>query len=80
MAHFPRIAVVGAGLIGGSVLLAAARRGLAGSLACWSRSEKSRETLRGLGVAEVCADPTECVRGADLVVVATPVEIGRAHV
>jgi prephenate dehydrogenase len=74
MAHFPRIAVVGAGLIGGSVLLAAARRGLAGSLACWSRSEKSRETLRGLGVAEVCADPAECVRGADLVVVATPVD------
>ena len=38
MAQFKRIAVVGAGLIGGSILLAAARKGLAGSLACWSRS------------------------------------------
>ena len=74
MAQFKRIAVVGAGLIGGSILLAAARRGLAGSLACWSRSENSRATLRGFGVAEVFADAAECVKGADLVVVTTPVD------
>ena len=74
MAPFKRIAVVGAGLIGGSVLLAAARRNLAGSLACWSRSESSRETLRKLGVAEVLPSVAECVRGADLVVVTTPVD------
>jgi len=74
MAQFKRIAVVGAGLIGGSILLAAARRGLAGSLACWSRSEKSRATLRGLGVAEVFDDASSCVKGADLVVVTTPVD------
>ncbi len=74
MAQFKRIAVVGAGLIGGSVLLAAARRRLAGSLACWSRSEGSRATLRGFGVAEVFDDAAACVRGADLVVVTTPVD------
>lgn len=74
MAHFKRIAVVGAGLIGGSILLAAARRGLAGSLACWSRSPSSRETLRGFGVAEVFENAADCVRGADLVVVTTPVD------
>lgn len=74
MAPFKRIAVVGAGLIGGSILLAAARRGLAGSLACWSRSEGSRGTLRGFGVAEVFDDAAACVKGADLVVVATPVD------
>lgn len=74
MPQFKRIAVVGAGLIGGSILLGAARRGLAGSLACWSRSEGARATLRGFGVAEVLADPAACVRGADLVVVATPVD------
>ena len=67
MAQFKRIAVVGAGLIGGSILLAAARKGLAGSLACWSRSEKSRATLRDFGVAEVFDDAAACVRGADLV-------------
>lgn len=74
MAPFKRIAVVGAGLIGGSILLAAARRGLAGSLACWSRSEKSRATLRGFGVAEVFDDAASCVQGADLVIVTTPVD------
>ena len=74
MAQFKRIAVVGAGLIGGSILLAAARRGLAGSLACWSRSEKSRAALRGFGVAEVFDDAAACVKGADLIVVTTPVD------
>lgn len=78
MAQFKRIAVVGAGLIGGSILLGAARRGLAGSLACWSRSESSRATLLGLGVAEVFADAAECVRGADLVIVTTPVDTAAA--
>ena len=74
MPQFKRIAVVGAGLIGGSVLLAAARRQLAGSLACWSRSAESRAYLRGLAVGEVFNDAVSAVRGADLIVVATPVD------
>jgi prephenate dehydrogenase len=74
MAQFKRIAVVGAGLIGGSILLAASRRKLAGSLACWSRSVTSREELKKFGVAEVFDSATDCVRGADLVVVTTPVD------
>ncbi len=74
MPQFNRIAVVGAGLIGGSVLLAAARRQTAGSLACWSRSENSRQFLQGLAVAEVFTDPLSAVRGADLIVLATPVD------
>jgi len=78
MASFKRIAVVGAGLIGGSILLAAARKGLAASLACWSRSPGSRETLRAFGVAEVFDDAAACVRGADLVVVTTPVDASEA--
>jgi cyclohexadieny/prephenate dehydrogenase len=71
---FQRIAVVGAGLIGGSVLLAGARRGLAAGFSCWSRSEASRRLLADLGVATVHAQVEDCVRGADLVVVATPVD------
>ncbi len=74
MAQFKRIAVVGAGLIGGSILLAAARRGLAGSLSCWSRSESSRATLRTFGVAEVFENAADCVKGADLVIITTPVD------
>ncbi len=78
MAHFQRIAVVGAGLIGGSVLLAAHRRRLAGELRSWSRSEAARETLRGYGVGTVCGTEAECVQDADLVVVATPVDTAEA--
>ena len=74
MAQFKRIAVVGAGLIGGSILLAAARRGLAGSLSCWSRSESSRATLRAMDVAEVFDNAADCVKGADLIIVTTPVD------
>ena len=74
MPQFKRIAVVGAGLIGGSVLLAAARRQVAGSLACWSRSTSSRQFLQGLAVAEVFTDALSAVRGADLIVLATPVD------
>jgi len=74
MPQFRRIAVVGAGLIGGSVLLAAARRQAAGSLACWSRSPEARALLKGYGVAEVFDQPADAVRGADVVVVATPVD------
>ncbi len=78
MAHFQRIAVVGAGLIGGSVLLAAHRRRLAAEFRSWSRSEAARETLRGYGVGEVCETEADCVRDADLVVVATPVDCAGA--
>jgi len=71
---FQRIAVVGAGLIGGSVLLAGSRRGLAADFSCWSRSAASRRLLADLGVATVHERIEDCVRGADLVVVATPVD------
>lgn len=74
MPTFNRIAVVGAGLIGGSILLAAAQRGLAKSYAGWSRSEKARETLKNYQVAEIFEQLTDCVRGADLIIVATPVD------
>jgi prephenate dehydrogenase len=74
MPQFKRIAVVGAGLIGGSVLLAAARRQLAGSLAGWSRSPEARALLKSYAVAEIFDNPVEAVQGADIVIVATPVD------
>jgi prephenate dehydrogenase len=51
---------------------------MAGSLACWSRSAGSRQTLKDFGVAEVFEDPAECVRGADLVIITTPVDTAEA--
>jgi prephenate dehydrogenase len=74
MSRFKHIAVVGAGLIGGSIVLGAARRKLAPTLTCWSRSDTSRKFLRQNGIAQVYDTAAEAVRGADLVVIATPVD------
>jgi prephenate dehydrogenase len=74
MSRFKHIAVVGAGLIGGSIVLGAARRQLAPTLTCWSRSDTSRKFLRQNGIAQVFDTAAEAVRGADLVVIATPVD------
>lgn len=74
MSHFNRIAVIGAGLIGGSVLLAASRRKAAGSLAGWSHSRGSRDLLKTFAGVEVFETAAEAVKGADLVLIGTPVD------
>ena len=68
-----QLAVFGPGLIGGSVALAARRRGLCVRLSVWSRDEAERAAVRRLELADlVTGDPAEAVRGADLVVLCTP--------
>ena len=69
-----RTAIFGPGLIGGSVALAARRRGRGGPLALWSRDADEREAARRLGWPDtgVTDDPTEAVRGARLVILCTP--------
>jgi len=67
-----RIAVLGVGLLGASVLRAAAAKLPAVRLAAWSRSPTSRSQVAD--VAETFASPAEAVRGADCVVLATPVD------
>jgi len=74
MSHFNRIAVIGAGLIGGSVLLAASQRKAAISLAGWSHSKGSRDLLKAFTGVEVFESAAEAVKGADLVVIGTPVD------
>jgi prephenate dehydrogenase len=70
---FERIAVIGLGLLGGSVAAAARRRGIATSVAGASRSQDARDfALRRQWVDEV-GSPKEAASGADLVVLATPV-------
>jgi len=60
------------------VLLASHRRRLAAEFSSWSRSEAARETLRGYAAGEVADTEAACVREADLVVVATPVDAAAA--
>jgi prephenate dehydrogenase len=71
---FRQMTVVGVGLIGGSLALAAKRAGAAHTVVGVGRSAASREiaVARGL-VDRVAEDLASGVRGADLVVLAVPV-------
>jgi cyclohexadieny/prephenate dehydrogenase len=70
---FERVAIIGLGLLGGSVAAAAKRSGVASAVVGSSRSEGAGEfALRRHWVDEV-RSPVEAARGADLVVLATPV-------
>ncbi len=68
------VAIIGLGLMGGSLGLAAKARHAAGRVTAYARREASREQALADGVADaVFASPAEAVAGADLVVVCTPV-------
>jgi cyclohexadieny/prephenate dehydrogenase len=80
---FPRIAIIGFGLIGSSLGRAIRQHGLAGTLVAIDRDPASRDEIAVLGLAdEITGDLVAGIAGADLVVLATPVstyaEIGRA--
>ena len=69
-----KIAVVGVGLIGGSVALACRRAGVCREVVGYDRSRAALATAQRLGVIHRAhADLAEAVAGADLVVLATPV-------
>lgn len=70
---FERLTLLGLGLIGSSVARAVKRHGLAGEIVGHARSESTRARSMELGfVDRVEADPVEAVRGADLVMICTP--------
>lgn len=70
---FERLAVVGLGLLGGSLGLAARARGLVRHVAGASRSPETLEAALARGaVDEAFHDPARAAVGADLVVLATP--------
>jgi cyclohexadieny/prephenate dehydrogenase len=80
---FERVAFIGLGLIGSSLARVMLRDGLAGEITACARRQETLGTIEKLGLAQrTTADPAEAVRGADLVVVATPLsayaEIGAA--
>ncbi len=70
---FERMAVIGCGLIGSSVILAARAGGAVGAVAVADASPSVLQRVRALGLADVVtADAAEAVRDADLVVLAAP--------
>lgn len=70
---FERVAVLGLGLLGGSVALAARQRGAAARVVGATRSAEALAQARRDGAVDETADRVEAAREADLVVLATPV-------
>ncbi|MFN4099423.1 MAG: prephenate/arogenate dehydrogenase family protein [Pararhodobacter sp.] len=71
---YQRVALIGLGLIAGSMGHAMKRRGLAGHIAGHARSADTRQAALEIGfVDSVHASAADAVKGADLVVLAVPV-------
>jgi cyclohexadieny/prephenate dehydrogenase len=70
---YPRMAMIGCGLIGSSVIRAARAAGAVGEIAVADASAEARERIVALGLADmVTAHAPAACRDADLVVFATP--------
>ena len=71
---FQTVAIIGVGLIGGSLALAMRKHGLAGRIVGCNRSAGNRAKVMALGLAdEAVAEPAAAAEAADLVVICTPV-------
>jgi len=68
-----RIAVLGSGLLGGSIALAVQARMSAASVALWGRREQGVAEAKAHGVQNASADLGEVVKGADMIILASPV-------
>ena len=69
-----KLALIGVGLIGGSIARAAREYGAARTIVATARSEATRRRVVELGIADqVVETNAEAVRGADLVIVCIPV-------
>ncbi len=74
--QFERIALVGLGLIGSSISLAARRANLAKTIVGSARTEKTIETAKKLGlIDEGFVSARDAVAGADLVILCVPVGV-----
>ncbi len=78
---FQRIAVIGPGLLGGSLVKAARRRSPDLEIRVWGRREEPVERLRRDGEASLAStDLGEATRGADLIILATPIGVMESSV
>ncbi|MDD9874697.1 MAG: prephenate dehydrogenase/arogenate dehydrogenase family protein [Gammaproteobacteria bacterium] len=72
--HIPALAVIGVGLIGGSLALALKRRGRVGRVIGAGRSRASLEKALRLGAIDaIAAHPAEAAQAADLIFLSAPV-------
>jgi cyclohexadieny/prephenate dehydrogenase len=72
--HFKKLALIGIGLIGSSIALAARRQGLVEVISIATRRPETLDEARALGLGDIYTlDAAEAVRGADLVILCAPV-------
>jgi len=72
--RFERLAVLGLGLLGGSVAWAARTRRVAGEVVGYGRRGEPLQRALAQGLVDrIAADPAAAVAGADLVVLASPI-------
>src|SRR5581483_5430327 len=72
--RFERVAVIGVGLIGGSFALALKHAKACGHVAGCGRSAENLRLAQERGIVDsVAQDPAAAARGADLILLATPV-------
>jgi cyclohexadieny/prephenate dehydrogenase len=72
--QFKKLALIGFGLIGGSIARAARAQGLVGEIVTTARSEKTRARVKELGIVDAVVETNaEAVRDADLVILCIPV-------
>ncbi len=78
---FNRLIIVGVGLIGGSLGLAARARGLVSEVVGFGRTEANLKIALERGIVDSYTfDPAEAARDADLLLLAVPVEATRATI
>jgi prephenate dehydrogenase len=78
--HFTQVAIIGVGLIGGSLGMVLKRQALADVVVGIGRRAEHLELAVELGAIDrYVSDPKEAVRGADLVILATPVDTYQQH-
>lgn len=71
---YGRVALIGLGLIAGSISLALRRSGFTGHIVGSARTKETRATARRIGLVDtVCETPREAVQDADLVILCVPV-------
>jgi cyclohexadieny/prephenate dehydrogenase len=72
--HFKKLALIGFGLIGGSIARGARAHGLVGEIVTTARSETTRARVKELGIVDAVVETNaEAVRDADLVILCIPV-------
>ena len=75
-----RLTVIGIGLIGGSLALTLKRKGLVSKVIGVDNNLEHQEQALKLGIVDEIMSLEEAVKSADLIAIATPVNLSLIHI